>query len=276
MASPGQDHSQHQMMDEMIQISKELSELNCEKKAHAKVKHQLLCCIKETKSCMERVEAASSGTIMVLQQLISHNQNVEKEVAFNHQCLAIQKEVQVTEMQDWKQRTSELATNIGRLESLALTIQNRMLLAQNTQLRNEKCKKMSKTQTNQGKVQIQKLEEHVGNVQTQLDHEKRELTSKLSNFNSFLENSFCGQKSEAEIAEVKTAEKAAMNGKETQQIMARILSSQTELKKAMNESQQQNKRNQEVQQELELDLEQQTSNVFETNNSEAISAKLET
>ena len=53
------------------------------------------------------------------------------------------------------------------------------LLAQNNQLRNEKGKKMSKTQTNEGRDQIQKLENYVGNVQTQLNHEKKELEVKF-------------------------------------------------------------------------------------------------
>ena len=63
MASPGQEQSQQEMMDQMIQMSKEL---NYEKTAHKKVKHQLLCCIAETKSCMEQVEAASQGQYRVI------------------------------------------------------------------------------------------------------------------------------------------------------------------------------------------------------------------
>ena len=267
MASPGQD--------EMMQVCKELK---YEKTAHTKVKNQLLCCIaqfEETKSCMKRVEAASLGSIKALQQLISHNQNVDRAVALNQQCLVEQKEAQATEMQDWKQRTVDLATNRDQLETLDMTIQNRMLLAQNNQLRNEKGRKMTKTQTTEGEVQIQRLEEYVGNVQTQSTHEKRELTAKLSHFNLLLEDSCWSQELFLKITDVNTTELAAMNDKEKEQIMARILSSQTELKKAMNMSHQQNEINEELQQELKLDSEQQRSNVLETNNLEAMSTKLE-
>ena len=52
MASPRQEQAQHEMMKQMMQMSKELS---YEKTAHKKVIAQL----EETKSCMKRVEAAS-------------------------------------------------------------------------------------------------------------------------------------------------------------------------------------------------------------------------
>ena len=134
-----------------------------------------------------------------------------------------------------------------------MTVKNRMLLAQINQLRNEKDKKMSKTQTNAGEVQIQKLKKYVGMVETQLNLEKRELTAKLLNSKTFLEDSCCSIDLEMKIAEVKTTKLAAINAKEKQQIMAQILSSQTELKKAMNVSHQQNERNEELQQELKHD-----------------------
>ena len=264
MASPRQDQSQYEMMDQMMQMSKELSH---EKTAHKKVIAQL----EETKSCMLRVEAASLGTIKVLRHLIFHNQNV----ALNQQCMAKEKEAQAIEMQDLKQRTVELATNRDQLEILALKIKNRMLLVQNNQLRKEKGKKMSKTQTNEGRVQIQKLEKYVGNVETQLNHEKKKLTAKLSYFNLLLEDSCCSLKLEMKIDKFKTTELAAMHAKEKQQIMTQILSSQTELKNAMNMWHEQNKRNEELQQELKLESEQQSSNALETNNSEAMSTKLE-
>ena len=60
MASSGQEQSQQEMIDQMSK------ELNYEKTAHNKVKHQLLCCIAETKSCMEQVEAASQGQYRVI------------------------------------------------------------------------------------------------------------------------------------------------------------------------------------------------------------------
>ena len=60
MASPGQEQSQQEMIDQMSK------ELNYEKTAHTKVKHHLLCCIAETKSCMEQVEAASQGQYRVI------------------------------------------------------------------------------------------------------------------------------------------------------------------------------------------------------------------
>ena len=277
MASPRQEQSQHEMMDQMMmQMSKELS---YEKTANKKVEHQLLlCCIaqlEETKSCMKRAEAASLGAIKLLQHLIFHNENVDRAVALNQQCIAKEKEAQSTELQDWKQRTVELATNRYQLENLALTIENRMLLAQNNQLKNEKDQKMSKTQTNEGRVQIKKLEKYVGNVQTQLDHEKRDLTAKISHCNLFLKDSRCSLELKMKIEEVKTTKLADMNAKEKQRIMTQILSSQTELKKAMNNSHQQNERNEELQQELKLESEKQSSNVLETNNSEAMSTKLE-
>ena len=113
MASPRQEQSQVEMMDQMSE------ELSYEKTAHKKVKHQLLCYkaqLEETKSCTERLEAASLGAIEVLQHLIFHNQNVDGAVALNQQCMAKEKEAQATEMQDWKQRTVELATNHDQLE----------------------------------------------------------------------------------------------------------------------------------------------------------------
>ena len=253
MASSGQEQSQHEMMDQMIQMSKEL---NHEKTAHTEVKHQLLCCIED----MKKIETASLGTIKVFLQLVSHNQNVERAMALNQQCLDEQKDAQATEMQDLKQRAVELATNRDQLENFTLTIQNRMLMAQCNQLRNEKSKKMTKTQTNEGEVQIKKLETYVRNVQTQLNHEKRELTAKLLTNKTFLEDSCCSIDLEMKIAEVRTTKLATINAKEKQQIMAQIHSSQTELKKAMNVSHQQNERNEELQQELKLESEQQSSN----------------
>ena len=245
MASSGQEQSQHEMMDQMIQMSKEL---NHEKTAHTEVKHQLLCCIED----MKKIETASLGTIKVFLQLVSHNQNVERAMALNQQCLDEQKDAQATEMQDLKQRAVELATNRDQLENFTLTIQNRMLMAQCNQLRNEKSKKMTKTQTNEGEVQIKKLEMYVRNVQTQLNHEKRELTAKLSHCNLYLKDFCCSQKFDVKNAKVMTTELAAKNDKEKQQIMAQILLSHTELKKAMNVSHQQNDRNEELQQELKL------------------------
>ena len=245
MASSGQEQSQHEMMDQMIQMSKEL---NHEKTAHTEVKHQLLCCIED----MKKIETASLGTIKVFLQLVSHNQNVERAMALNQQCLDEQKDAQATEMQDLKQRAVELATNRDQLENFTLTIQNRMLMAQCNQLRNEKSKKMTKTQTNEGEVQIKKLETYVRNVQTQLNHEKRELTAKLSHCNLYLKDFCCSQKFDVKNAKVMTTELAAKNDKEKQQIMAQILLSHTELKKAMNVSHQQNDRNEELQQELKL------------------------
>ena len=272
---PRQGQSQHEMMDQMMQMTEELSN---EKTAHKKVKHQLLCCIallEETISCTERVEAASLGAIKMLKHLIFHNQNVDRALALNQQCLAKEKEAQATEMQDWKQRSVELTAHYDQLESLSWTIKNRMLLAKIDQLRNEKDNEISKTQTNKGEVQIQKLEKYVGNVQTELDHEKRELSAKLSHGNLFLEGSCHSQELEMKIAEVKATALAAINNKEKQQIMAQILSSQSELEKAMNVLHQQNEKNEELQQELKLDSEQQSSNVLENKNPEAMSTKLE-
>ena len=105
-------------------------------------------------------------------------------------------------------------------------------------------------------------------VETQLNLEKKELTAKLLNSKTFLEDSCCSIDLEMKIAEVKTTKLAAINAKEKQQIMAQILSSQTELKKAMIVSHQQNEKNEELQQELKLESEQQSSNVLETNNLE--------
>ena len=81
MASPRQEQSQHEMMNQMIQMSEELS-------YEKKVQHQLLCCITQLEE---------------LQHLIFHNQNVDGAVALNQQCMAKEKEAQATEMQDWKQ-----------------------------------------------------------------------------------------------------------------------------------------------------------------------------
>ena len=92
----------------------------------------------------------------------------------------------------------------------------------------------------------------------------------------FLEDLCCNLELEMKIAEIKTIELAAMNAKEKRQIMTQIFSSQTELKNAMNMSHKQNERNEELQQELKLESEQQSSNVLETNNSEAaINTELE-
>ena len=274
MASPGQEQSQQEMMGQMIQMSKEL---NNEKTAHNKVKHQLLCCIaqlEETKSCMEQVEAASFGTIKDFLQLVYHNQNVERALAFNQQYLDEQREAQTTEIQDCKQRAVELATNIEKLEISTLTVQNRMLSAQINQLRNEKDKKISKRLRNRGKIQIERLEVHVRNSQTQLNKEKRELTAELFRCNLYLEDSCCSQEFDVKLAKVMTTELAAKNDKEKQQITAQILSSYTKIKKAMNLSHQQNEKTEELQKEFKLESEQQSSNVFEANNSEPISIQI--
>ena len=181
MAKPfnGLEQSQYEVMAQMMKRTQELSDEKTahenektahenektahknERNAHEKLKKQLLNCIEhleETEYCMKQVEAASLEEIKAFWQLISHNKNVERAVAMNQQCLVEQNKVEATETQELKQRTAALATSRDKLEILSLKLQNKMLMAQNRQLRNEKGKKMSKTQTNEGRVQIQKFQ----------------------------------------------------------------------------------------------------------------------
>ena len=301
MASPLQDEqSQHEMKDQMMQMRQELND------AHTKVVYQLLHCVAqleetaemsqaeglggghalpppqfltpcnspETESCMKAVEVVSFKKIKLLCQLISHNKNVERAVALRQQCLVEQKKAQSNEMEDWKQRTVILATNHDELENLALKIQNKLLVAQINQLRKEKGKKMSKTQTIEGEVQVQKLEVYVRDVQTQLNQEKRELTAKLSHCNLFLKDSHCSQELQLRIAECKTTKLAVMNEAKKQLIMTQLLSVQTELTKSIEESHQKTERYEELQKELKLESEEQSSNELETNSSEDMTTKL--
>ena len=223
---------------------------------------------------MKAVEVVSFKKIKLLCQLISHNKNVERAVALRQQCLVEQKKAQSNEMEDWKQRTVILATNHDELENLALKIQNKLLVAQINQLRKEKGKKMSKTQTIEGEVQVQKLEVYVRDVQTQLNQEKRELTAKLSHCNLFLKDSHCSQELQLRIAECKTTKLAVMNEAKKQLIMTQLLSVQTELTKSIEESHQKTERYEELQKELKLESEEQSSNELETNSSEDMTTKL--
>ena len=227
-----------------------------EKTAHEKLKQQLLNCIghlEETESCMKQVEDASLEEIKALRQLISHNKNVERAVAMNQQCLVEQNKVEATETQELKQRTAALATSRDKLEILSLKLQNKMLMAQNRQLRKEKGKKMSKTQKAAEEAQIRKLENYVRDVQTQLNHEKKEIVAKISRCNFYLEESSSSQELDRKLADCKKTKLAVMNDAEKQQIMTNISSIHTELQKAMDVSQQlRNERNEESKQELEI------------------------
>ena len=242
-----------------------------EKTAHEKLKQQLLNCIghlEETESCMKRVEDASLEEIKALRQLISHNKNVERAVAMNQQCLVEQNKVEATETQELKQRTAALATSRDKLEILSLKLQNKMLMAQNRQLRKEKGKKMSKTQKAAEEAQIHKLENYVRDVQTQLNHEKKEIVAKISRCNFSLEESSSSQELDRKLADCKKTKLAVMNDAEKQQIMTNISSIHTELQKAMDVSQQlRNERNEESKQELNPKSEQQISSELEIRNS---------
>ena len=296
MAKPfnGLELSQYEVMAQMMKMTQELSDektahenektahenektahLN-EKNAHEKLKQQLLNCIghlEETESCMKRVEAASLEEIKALQQLISHNKNVERAVAKNQQCFVQQKKVEATETQEWQHRIAELAKSHDKLEVLSLRLQNKMLMAQNRQLRNEKGKKFSKTQKAAEEAQIWKLENYVRDVQTQLNHEKKEIVAKISHCNFYLEESSSSQELDRKLADCKKTKLAVVNKAEKQQIMTKISSTHTELQKAMDVSQQlRNERNEESKQELNPESEHKISNELEIRNgSEAMS-----
>jgi hypothetical protein len=304
----GFEQSQHEVMDQMMKRTQELSDEKTahenektahenektahenektahenEKTAHGKLKQQLSNCIghlEETESCMKRVEAASLEEIKALRQLISHNKNVERAVATNQQCLVQQKKVEGTEMQEWKRRITELEKSRDKLELLSLKLQNKMLMAQTRQLRNEKGKKMSKTQKAAEEAQIGKLEDYVRDVQTQLNHEKKEIVAKISQCNFYLEESSSSQELDRKLADCKETKLAVMNEAEKQQIMTKKFSIHTELQKAMDVSQQlRTERTEESKKELNPESEQQISNELEIrNSSEAMSleAKLET
>jgi hypothetical protein len=304
----GFEQSQHEVMDQMMKRTQELSDEKTahenektahenektahenektahenEKTAHEKLKQQLSNCIghlEETESCMKRVEAASLEEIKALRQLISHNKNVERAVATNQQCLVQQKKVEATEMHEWKRRITELEKSRDKLEILSLKLQNKMLMAQTRQLRNEKGKKMSKTQKAAEEAQIGKLEDYVRDVQTQLNHEKKEIVAKISQCNFYLEESSSSQELDRKLADCKETKLAVMNEAEKQQIMTKKFSIHTELQKAMDVSQQlRTERTEESKKELNPESEQQISNELEIrNSSEAMSleAKLET
>ena len=297
----GFEQSQHEVMDQMMKRTQELSDEKTahenektahenektahenEKTAHEKLKQQLSNCIghlEETESCMKRVEAASLEEIKALRQLISHNKNVERAVATNQQCLVQQKKVEGTEMQEWKRRITELEKSRDKLEILSLKLQNKMLMAQTRQLRNEKGKKMSKTQKAAEEAQIGKLEDYVRDVQTQLNHEKKEIVAKISQCNFYLEESSSSQELDRKLADGKKTKLAVLNEAEKQQIMTKKISIHTELQKAMDVSQQlRTERTEESKKELNPESEQQISNELEIrNSSEAMSleAKLET
>ena len=269
----GLEQSQHEVMDQMLKKTQELSD---EKTVHEKLKQQLSNCIghlEETESCMKRVETASLEEIIALHQLISHNKNVERTVAMNQQFLLEQKELQATEMQEWKQRTTALATSFDKLEILSLKLQNKMLMAQYRQLQNEKGKKMTKTQKAAEEAQIRKLENYVRDVQTQLNHEKKEIVAKISHCNFYLEESSSSQELDRKLADCKKTKLSVMNEAEKQQMMTKISSIHTELREAMDVSQQlRNERNEDLKKELSLESEQQISNELEIiNSSEALS-----
>ena len=283
----GFEQSQHEVMDQMMKRTQELSDEKTahenEKTAHEKLKQQLSNCIghlEETESCMKRVEAASLEEIKALRQLISHNKNVERAVATNQQCLVQQKKVEATEMHEWKRRITELEKSGDKLEILSLKLQNKMLMAQTRQLRNEKGKKMSKTQKAAEEAQIGKLEDYVRGVETQLNHEKKEIVAKISQCNFYLEESSSSQELDRKLADGKKTKLAVLNEAEKQQIMTKKFSIHTELQKAMDVSQQlRTERTEESKKELNPESEQQISNELEIrNSSEAMSleAKLET
>ena len=260
----GFEQSQREEMDQMMKRTQELSD---EKTAHEKLKQQLSNCIghlEETESCMKRVEAASLEEIKALRQLISHNKNVERAVAMNQQCLVQQKKVEATEMQEWKDRIAELAKSHDKLEVLSLKLQNKMLMAQNRQLRNVKGKKMSKTQKAAEEDQIWKLEDYVKDQLCQLNQKKREIVAKISRCNMFLEESHCSQEFDQKLADSKTTKLSVMNEEEKQQIMTKKISIHTELQKAMDVSQQlRTERTEESKKELNPESEQQISNELE-------------
>ena len=241
-----------------------------EKAAHEKLKQQSLNCIghlEETESCTKRVETASLEEIKALWQLISHNKNVERAVSMNQQCIVVQKETEATEMQELKQRTTALATRLDKLEILSLKLQNKMLTAQNRQLQNEKGKKMSKIQKAAEETQIRKLENYVRDVQTQLNHEKKEIVAKISHCNFYLEESSSIREIDQNLADCKKTTLAVMNEAEKQQIMTKISSIHTELQKAMDVSQQlRTERNEESKKELKPESEQKISNELEIRN----------
>ena len=176
--------------------------------------------------------------------------------------------MEATEMQELKRRTIELATSRDKLEILSLKLQNKMLMAQNRQLRNEKSKKMSKTQKAAEEAQIWKLENYVRDVQTQLNHETKEIVAKISHCNFYLEESSSSQELDRKLEDCKKTKLAVMNEAEKQQIMTKISSIHTELQKAMDVSQQlRTERNEESKKELNPESEQQISNELEIRNS---------
>ena len=299
MAKPfnGLEQSQYEVMAQMMKRTQELSDEKTahenektahenektahknERNAHEKLKKQLLNCIEhleETEYCMKQVEAASLEEIKALRQLISHNKNVERAMAMNQQCIVQQKETEATEMQELKQRTTALETRCDKLEILSLKLQNKMLMAQNRQLRNEKGKKMSKTQKAAEEAQIWKLENYVRDVQTQLNHEKKGIVAKISRCNFYLEESSSSQELDRKLADCKTTKLAVVNEAEKQQIMTKISSIHTALQIAMDVSQQLRiERNEESKKELNPESEQKISNVLEIrNSSEGLEAKL--
>jgi hypothetical protein len=72
------------------------------------------------------------------------------------------------------------------------------------------------------------LENYVRDVQTQLNHEKKEIVAKISRCNFYLEESSSSQELDRKLADCKKTKLAVMNDAEKQQIMTNISSIHTE------------------------------------------------
>ncbi len=92
---------------------------------------------------------------------------------------------------------------------------------------------MSKTQKAAEEDQIGKLEDYVRGVETQLNHEKKEIVAKISQCNFYLEESSSSQELDRKLADGKKTKLAVLNEAEKQQIMTKIFSIDTELHTAM-------------------------------------------
>ena len=321
-----QHETMNQMMKMSQELKMEMRKkdglLEDEKNARTKVEQQLSSCneqLEETKSCMKRVEAASMENMKKIGQLISHNKNVERAVTMNAQDLVNGKEGQKNEIQELKQKITAIAMSRDKLERLTHTIQgeikdlankidnqslevsdvqvrvglqNKMLEAQNEELlkgqqENKKGKIMSETTKTSLETKILKLQTFVGDVQTQLNHEKKELevkfvplTARIDDCKVEIEETRRSQEADVKSFESKIKELAAMSDAEKQQIIMQISSVQTELKMAMDErdtslKQTTDNKIEELQKELELESEQRNSNELEIRNRlEAESTKL--
>jgi len=284
-----------------------------EKNARMKVEQTLLNCMErlvETEERLKRVESSSRENKNALGQLISHTKNVERAVTMNQQDLMARKEAQAVKMQELNHKLATMVTSRENLERLsytmrdeindlankldnqslevkdvqgALRLQTKMFETQKAklnkgQLESENGKKLSETQVAAIDSKILQLQNFVMDIQTKLNHEKKEREVDQSALNTRIsecttEISETRRRRDADLKELETTTKelAVMSDAEKQRIIVQISAVQTELKRTMDErdislKQTTVNRLEELQNELKLESKQRLENEVEMRN----------